>query len=626
MSLGLHSSWRPLAACAIAVLLGACGGRDASVLEISHARFLATDAPRPPGDEAVWKDQRLPDEWQANHPGVSGYAWYRFTVPQVPAGEHDIAFYLTETRSNGYLLVNGVHVGQTGDLLGMAPQRWEAAQLLALPRSALRAGANTLELRVYVPPGELGGIGKVLVGPYEALYLRSLRDEIAHTIGPTVASLTMVILGLFMLILWLRVRNDRNYLLFAAASMIWGVHTFASLQPRTPIPEPHFAVWWNAVYLLFVVMLGAFCMRFAGARWAKLERAAFVTAAACPAALYVAADFGVLAWATAAARLLAIWFAAVALVVIVRNARRTQDALSWLLLATAAVATSFGVHDWVAAQYGEDLRPVYLVPYVSLFFFALVGWIIIDRFARSLRSYERLTLELEARVAQKSEALEIEVQRQAEARAEAESATLAKSRFLAAASHDLRQPLHALGLFATALDERAKDPGTRELTGRISQSIGDLEALFSEVLDVSRLDAGAVVANPQPVALQALFDRIDVDLSTAAQEKALALRFVPSSRVVVSDPVLLERILRNLVANAIKYTPAGGVLVGARRRGGRIVVEVRDSGVGIGESEQALVFEEFYQVESVARDRHKGLGLGLAIVKRLCTLLGHDIA
>ncbi len=630
MTKSTHSRGRAIALAAAGLLalfaLGACGTRPAEVVELAQARFVASADMQPPPEDAPWKAQPLPDDWRASRPGASGSGWYRFTVV-VPRPEgRDFGFYLTATLSNGQLFANGVLAGQSGELRGDPPERWEAVQLLAVPGSLLRAGENTLDLRIHVPPGSAGGIGPALFGPWSALYPRQLADQFGHTIGPTAASLTLLALGGFILILWIRIRDDVEYLVFAAATILWGLHTAVTLLPHAPLPAPHFAIWWNAVYVLWVVLLCIFCVRFTRMRWPRYERLALGYAAACVPALYAAAAAGVLGPAAAAARLGAIAAAAAALLAVIDNALRKRDTVSWMLLATAAVAAVVGARDWLAAQDPANLRPMYLVPYVALAFFAFVGWIMIDRFAGTLAEYAKLNVELERRVAEKSAALEVEARRQAEARREAESANLAKSRFLAAASHDLRQPLHALGLFASALNQRTQDAESRELTGRINDSIAALESLFSEVLDVSRLDAGAVKADPHAVALQPLFDRLANDLAPSAEEKNLALRFVPTSRAVRSDPVLLDRIVRNLVANAIRYTERGGILVGVRRRAGSLVLEVRDSGIGIPPEHQARVFEEFYQVGNAERDRRQGLGLGLSIVKRLCDLLGHGIS
>lgn len=211
------------------------------------------------------------------------------------------------------------------------------------------------------------------------------------------------------------------------------------------------------------------------------------------------------------------------------------------------------------------------------------------------------------------------------ARAQAEAASRSRTQFFAAANHDLRQPLHALGLLAAALSERSRDPGVTGLVTSINTSVEALEALFNALLDMSKLDAGAVQAELRDFPLSRVLDRLRVELAPEAAEKGLRLRVRRSRAWVHSDPVLLERILRNLVANAIRYTERGGVLAAARRRGNALVLEVWDSGVGIPESERGRIFEEFYQLGSPARSSRKGLGLGLAIIQRLCALLGYRV-
>ncbi|HSD39111.1 MAG TPA: ATP-binding protein [Rhodocyclaceae bacterium] len=212
-----------------------------------------------------------------------------------------------------------------------------------------------------------------------------------------------------------------------------------------------------------------------------------------------------------------------------------------------------------------------------------------------------------------------------ERKEEAERANLAKSRFLAAASHDLRQPMHALGLFIAELADKPHNADTRLLIERISASAEAMENLLDSLLDISKLDAGVVTANPRPFALGPLFERIANEYQHSAQDKGLILRVRPSTYWIDSDPLLFERILLNLVTNALRYTPRGAVMVTARKRGTRIHIEVRDSGIGIPQEAQDSVFQEFVQLDNAARDRSKGLGLGLAIVRRLAELLGHHI-
>lgn len=236
---------------------------------------------------------------------------------------------------------------------------------------------------------------------------------------------------------------------------------------------------------------------------------------------------------------------------------------------------------------------------------------------RSARSFNRLFNEsLHLRF--QNAGLVEELTRQKEA---AESANLAKSRFLAAASHDLRQPMHALNLYLGALAGIPLPDHAQPLLGKVRQCAQTMDDMFRALLDISRLDAGAVQPGVGEFALQPLLERIRVEFEPQAREKAIELRVVRSHIAVRSDPELLERIVRNLVSNAVRYTERGKVLVGCRARGDRIELSVYDTGIGIARDKQQLVFEEFYQVGNLERDRNKGLGLGLAIVERLARLL-----
>jgi signal transduction histidine kinase/CheY-like chemotaxis protein len=213
----------------------------------------------------------------------------------------------------------------------------------------------------------------------------------------------------------------------------------------------------------------------------------------------------------------------------------------------------------------------------------------------------------------------------AERNREVERANLAKSRFLAAASHDLRQPLHALNLFAAQLSHQA-DPAERaRLVGRIDAAIASMNELFNALLDMSKLDAGVLAPDITEFPVGHLLDRIETTFAAAAREKGLHLSVVPSSSWVRTDAILLERILLNLVSNAVRYTARGGVVVGCRRRGDSVRIEVWDSGIGVAEGEHRSIFGEFYQVDAPLPGQRAGLGLGLSIVDGLCRLLGHPI-
>lgn len=222
---------------------------------------------------------------------------------------------------------------------------------------------------------------------------------------------------------------------------------------------------------------------------------------------------------------------------------------------------------------------------------------------------------------------ELKAQKQVadEARQASETATRARTQFFAAASHDLRQPLHAMGLFAAALSQKPLDPDVLGIVNNINSSVRTLESLFNELLDIYKIDAGAVQPDLRDFPVKPMLDRLRDEFLAEASENGLLLTSQAGDCSVRSDPVLLERILRNLISNAIHHTPRGEVAITGGARDGKLLFEVRDTGVGITEEDQLKIFDEFYQVGNPGGARAKGLGLGLSIVKRLCDLLEYPV-
>lgn len=215
---------------------------------------------------------------------------------------------------------------------------------------------------------------------------------------------------------------------------------------------------------------------------------------------------------------------------------------------------------------------------------------------------------------------DLESERDAAARADAE-----KSRFLAIASHDLRQPVHALALFTATLHRRMLHSTDEPLVRNMARAIDGLERSFNALLDISRLDAGGVAPSLQTFSLRDIFRRLHMHYAGHAELAGLGLRLSPGGKTVHSDPQMLERILGNLIQNAIKYTEHGGIVVVARSTADVVNVEVWDTGKGIAANELPCIFDEYYQIGRPERDRSHGLGMGLAIVKRLTRLLGHRL-
>jgi Na+/proline symporter/signal transduction histidine kinase len=243
---------------------------------------------------------------------------------------------------------------------------------------------------------------------------------------------------------------------------------------------------------------------------------------------------------------------------------------------------------------------------------------------KAAEDLERANESLERRVRERTEELTRLNTELGRAKGEAEQANISKTRFLAAASHDILQPLNAARLYVTSLVERQSGSSDAQLIGNIDASLDAVEEIFGALLDISRLDTGAMKPEIVSFRIDDLLRQLEVEFAPLAQEKGLTLDFVPCSLAVQSDRRLLRRLLQNLVSNAIKYTPKGRVLVGCRRGRGRLRIDVCDTGLGVPRSKKRAIFQEFHRLDQGAKVA-RGLGLGLSIVERIARVLEHDI-
>ncbi len=586
---------------------------------------LTTAVRSGPGDAAP-KTVTLPDTRNPAPGAVAPIAEYRLDLDSFTDPRHGIGVFVTVSNAPFAATVNGTPVFQNGDS-GSRPisyLSWRASPSFRIAPELLRS-RNEFVLRLYDQPGASATLGPVLVGDPAAIERWAMREGLLHHGAPLLIGAALLGVGLIALSLWRGRRDGFLFLLLAGGTLLWGAQSIMQQLPSPLLPRPHQGVLNIAMYVWYPMLLSVFFMRFAYSRWRIYEWGAVAFCLLAAPALYAGWYAGHAGSVSIVLRAAVLVWISVALFAVLRYAWRERNTKGYLLLIAGTLCVGFALRDWLVSVFGSDVRSVVLTGYSGLALVVLAGWMLIERYHKAYAAAVASNADLEARVSAANAELANRLAQVQAAREQAEQASFAKSRFFAAASHDLRQPLHSLGLFAAALNAHVQSSTARELVGRIGESIAALEALFNELLDLSKLDAGAVSVRRRSISLQELFDRLSLEFHGEAVARELRLRFVPTRLSVQTDPILLERILANLVSNALRYTPQGGVVIGARRRGEQVWIDVCDSGIGIATEEQSQVFDEFYQVGNPGRDRRRGLGLGLAIVRRLVTLLGHEL-
>jgi signal transduction histidine kinase/ActR/RegA family two-component response regulator len=556
---------------------------------------------------------------------------YRLALPPgVP--EKGLGVFVTVSNAPIAVFVNGTPVYQNGDSdsLPIPYGSWRASPWFRVPPSMLSAERNELLLRAYNRPGAAGVLvlGRLLVGPPDDVERWWIRQVVLHHGLPVLIGAALIGVGLIALSFARGRSSDRFlFLLMACGTMLWGAQNLLQQVPFPLFGYPDYSVLQLSLYIWYPMLLSVFCMRFAYRHSPAYETAAAVLAIAVAPGLYLSAALGHLGTGSMVVRSAAIFLILIATFAVGRYALRERTVAAALLLIFVAIAIGAAVRDFVVSVGSVPSgRPVWLTTYSGLGLIVLAIWILIERYDRAFAAAEASNIVLESRVREASAELAQRLQQVQAAREQAEQASAAKSRFFAAASHDLRQPLHSLGLFAAALEGHVFSREARGIVTHIGDSIAALETLFSELLDMSKLDAGAIAVQPRNFAVQDLFDRLSLEFHAEAVARELRLRFVPTRLAIRTDPMLLERVLANLVSNALRYTQTGGVVVGARARGLEVWIDVVDTGVGIPVEKQQQVFDEFFQIGNPGRDRRRGLGLGLAIVRRLVSLMGHKLS
>lgn len=574
-------------------------GEAGGVITVDHATFAIGTAPP--------REVALPHTWARDGVGNGGRARYRavFHLDRQPAMPWGLqAARLSsrhEVRLNGQWM-HGAPLDRAEDRRGVPVPTW-----IDIAPHLLRPGDNLIEIDVECD--YRAGLSPLRLGPEPLLWPQHVRDEALHLTVPRSLNLFGAGLALFILTIWWRRRSERTIGLFAGLMALLSVRNVAYSGTGTLGHTRLSDVLFYLANVAAALLLARFALAWAGRDWRPFRRAMTVGCSALAVAALAAVPFDgvqqmrVLTYPL----LLASLVPSLALMVLgtLREAGGTRVAL----LVGVVVLCLAPVHDYFYIRGLTPVTDAYWMPFVAPLTLVLFAWMLLDRFVAALAAVEGQAAELERRVASRTHEL-------AEANA-------AKTRFLAAASHDLRQPVVSVSLLAGLLREQSLPDAARLFVDRIADSVAALNALLKGLLDLSRFDAGAVTPRHEVVALRPLIESALADERELARRKGLSLRVRAGEHRVRTDPLLAEQILRNLVGNAVRYTDRGGVLVAARRRRDpeRVLLQVWDTGRGIPESARGTVFAEFAQLERPTGDATGGLGLGLALVRRATELL-----
>jgi signal transduction histidine kinase/CheY-like chemotaxis protein len=596
---------------ASAVLVGAQAPRT---LTLDRAEFVpAADAATPPAAGAPWQAVPLPDTWRERMRPRPQAGWYRVAFDvAAPTGEiQALGFDRISWTSRIYL--NGALLYEDGQAASRAHVSRTSSRLVTVPSALLRPGRNELLIGVHHGYWALAGLSPIEFGPLSALAPRFARERFWEKDLPQALNLVSMAMAGALLMIWLGRRTEVSVGCFGLLFLLGSFRNYSYFLERPFLPTALGDWLLYCGTAAIATLFGAFAISVAGGRHPRFGRALAGTALLLP---LVGAGF-ILSRPDAMPSLRTVssaWLlvlATYAYLLIVRSVRRRPDARAALVALGFGLVIFAAAHDYAYIHGWTKLDDLFWLPYAMPPVFVVFGLNLASRMLRALRDVEELTAGLEARVAQRTDELS--------------RANAAKTRFLAAASHDLRQPLHAIGLLVGLVRERIRYPEVRLMVDKIQHSVDNMGMLLKGLLDISRLDAGAVRPTLQEVHVAELLASVREVEMPLARAKNIALRFAPCRAVVRTDRVLAESILRNLVANATRYTERGKVLVGARRRGATLTLQVHDTGIGIGAEHDQKIFEEFYQVGNAARDRTLGLGLGLSIVQRTAALLGHPL-
>jgi signal transduction histidine kinase/ActR/RegA family two-component response regulator len=556
----------------------------------------------------------LPDSWKTHGLPASGRAKYE-SVFELPAdgelkAETPWAIHIDALCRQHRIVLNRVLLANT-QIDQHVPGKM-APVLVDIPLGTLRPGTNLLSIEASCL--YQGGMSQPLLAPKSVLVAGYQRQQVFHIALPLATNIAGLCFALFLFMLWWLRGEDASMGLLSAITLVICLSNAVFYVTDDLQLSPTFTGWLHyQAYVVACTMFGLFSLAFTQTHYPVFKRVLQIALTVLTLAGLAALPFDsqlskLLALAQGPMMLLAL----PCIFILLRTALKQSPLSVAGFFATCVPLLVTSWHDYYYIMLKGDPLALHWAPVGYPLALPGLYLVLAERFAMVVRQIEQANQTLEQRVAERT--------------ADLAAANSAKSDFLAAASHDLRQPMVAIGLITGMLKERAREPEIQSMTGRLSEAVESMEDLLRRLLDLSRLEAGAVEFNPQTVELQGLFNAIVTHELEPARAKGIVLTMRTTGLKVHTDPVLLEQILRNLVGNAVRYTEQGRVLVVARRRGQRCLIQVWDTGIGIAPQDQRRIFDDFVQLGNPGRNAHGGLGLGLALVQRASRLLGADIS
>ncbi len=610
---------RLLLAICIGAVLAACSqyrditGADSDYTRLNTARFILSDDHSPPAvGRSGWSFRKLPDNWNATLPDQGGVAWYRLNFESGKADGLLWAVFLPSVNMTADVYVNSVLIGSGGRFDEPLARNWFRPLIFNFPSSLLHAGRNRIDIRLAAYPNDGGGLSTVMVGHAKALqplYEQLWRVKIMASV---VMFIIAIAIALFIVIFVLFRPMERYYLWLAGSAFFCALFSLNFFLKNIPFDRHLWESMTQISLGMIVYCLMMFANRLLQLNHRRLETISTLFFPLLGFLLMLVPEMwlvSVYEWWQAGSIVLVV----VMLIVVSHSWKRQQS------VDAAAVALGFlclflsGLHDWLIAKLHMDYMHLYLqfAPFAVVMVISVL-WL--SKLVVALNGFEHINRNLTRLVEEKSAFLQ-------QALLDVEQASAEKTRFFAAASHDLRQPLHAMSLFLSGMEGHFRDEKGAMLAAKVRQGIDLLRSMFDQMLDISKFETGTMDVNTTLFPLAPLFERMQNEYASLFREKGLKLRVFTTDVCLVTDAMLLERILRNLVENALRYTERGGVLIGCRRRNDTVLIEVWDSGSGIPESELSTIFDEFHRLNHGVEVAGSGAGLGLSIVRRIARLL-----